>query len=992
MLPPRFRSTTCAPSWRRSTRPKARTRRRRYSRPSSGGGGKLTPDCITPSRRRGHDDGHLLCHHETPAARIGSGQTGLWMKETALAKHYIEVLNISKESTDAQKLLHYRAPQIAKEPHRCSSEPVPGRPSQWQHQQGQDWHEEGPPAPPEEHQCSGAEVAHQDHTEGPQDRKNHTVCTDLHDRSVHLNESIITYFSAFRPMLGERATMDQSSGSAQNNRMLGVMSLWDSVTFAIPMPPVHTRFLYAEDVLQCSTETIPVRDLQDGRSPLGLVGGVATIGVLHFQQLSKGVRRCIKVSRGAQSTYLQESLSSKCRVPQLIIDGETIAPILTDKAVTFITCSITFTRCATSPATSICTSAKKGRDSKVIICYLCSKPFDDPRILSCLHSFCLQCLHHEIEKSGSQQMCQCPICEQNTCIPVGGASVLPQNLHLGFEVEVAGYMSKMVNITHKSHCVKEISTVAKSHQMEITGALEDAKEVVTKLTGAIEGNNRMIEQVEISKQTAFLAINQAFEILQQTLEERKRTLLSELEAISLSKTTALTLQKEQFEKMVGDIGHYTDMVSQILQTHTDHEIVAFGGLIPTELQATLKRVQTISLTPNQHSNIIVSVQTDDLVRQLSKSGEIIVFFSSPSSSTWTSTSVAKVGTRYHVKVQSKTSKGEEYPHGGVEVKGEMRSKTHNGAVVYGEVEDHRDGTYTITLTPQTAGPHQLLITMDGQHVQNSSNDLDVRPKRDYHTLCNAQQVIQCNRPRCVAIHDNGDIYVGSSDGCIYVFDPTGQLKNTIGSSGSGDGQFSSPSGISIKGDMLYVADTGNHRVQKLTSSGKFLHKFGHKGSGQGQFNLPRAVIIDSNNKLIVSDFNNHRIQIFNENGGWLLTIDGKGSGNHSFQSPFGLALDPQGTIHVAAYESNTIKVFTKEGVYVRMYGDLNDPFGIAIDDEGYSLVSEYSGNCLSIYDPEGNKIHTVGNLKNPRGTALDPRDGSVFIANCGANTVLKYCV
>eukprot|EP00731_Ephydatia_muelleri_P033400 Em0029g6a len=497
-------------------------------------------------------------------------------------------------------------------------------------------------------------------------------------------------------------------------------------------------------------------------------------------------------------------------------------------------------------------------------------------------------------------MFQCPICEQNTSIPVGGASVLPQNLHLGFEVEVAGYMSKMVNnITHKSHSVKEIPTVAKTHQMEITGALEDAKEVVTKLTGAIEGNNRMIEQVEISKQTAFLAINQAFEILQQTLEERKKTLLSELEAISLSKTTALTLQKEHFEKMVGDIGHYTDMASQILQTHTDHEIVALGGLIPTELQATLKRVQTIFLTPNQHSNISVSVQTDDLVRQLSKL-------------------VAKVGTRYHVMVQSKTSKGEEYPHGGVEMKGEMRSKTHNGAVVYGEVEDHRDGTYTITLTPQMAGPHQLLITMDGQQ------------------------------------------------------------KNTIGSSGSDDGQFSYPSGISIKGEVFYVADTDNQRVQKLTSSGKFLHKFGKEGSGQGQFNGPVGVIIDSNNKLIVSDFNNHRIQIFNENGGWLLTIhvDGKGSGNHSFQYPWGLALDPQGNIHVAAFGSNVIKVFTKEGVYVRMYGDPKHPRGIAIDGEGYSLVSEWGGHCLSIYDPEGNKIHTVGILKNPLGTALDPRDGT----------------
>eukprot|EP00731_Ephydatia_muelleri_P008027 Em0004g365a len=501
--------------------------------------------------------------------------------------------------------------------------------------------------------------------------------------------------------------------------------------------------------------------------------------------------------------------------------------------------------------------------------------------------------------------------------------------------------------------------------MEITGALEDAKEVVTKLTGAMDENNKIIEQVEISKQTAFLVINQAFEILQQTLEERKKTLLSELEAISLSKTTALTLQKEQFEKMIGDVGHYTDMASQILQTHTDHEIVALGGLIPTELQATLKRVQTISLTPNQHSNITVSVQIDDLIENLSKLGNLFVFYPSPSSSTWTSTSVARVESRYYVKVQSKTSKGEEYPHGGVEMKGEMRSKTHNGAVVYGEVEDHRDGTYTITLTPQTAGPHQLLITMDGQHVQNSPNDLDVRPKRDYRILCNAQQVIQCHRPLCVAIHDNGDIYVGSDDGCIYVFDQTGQLKNTIGRKGRGDGQFLYPSGISIKGDVLYVADTNNHRVQKLTSSGKFLHKFGQQGSGQGQFNLPVSVIIDSNNKLIVCDCDDHRVQIFNENGGWLLTIDGKGSGNHSFESPCGLALDPQGNIHVAAYDTNTIKVFTNKGVYVRMYGDLNRPSGIAIDDEGYSLVSECWGNCLSIYDPEGNKIHTVGNLKYP---------------------------
>ena len=661
---------------------------------------------------------------------------------------------------------------------------------------------------------------------------------------------------------------------------------------------------------------------------------------------------------------------------------------------------------------------------------------------------------------------------------MGGASVLPQNIHLGFEVEIAGYMSKIVSNSevccdqcidgssgpavvfcctccqflcqlchdhhkrhrqlskhnmvgldqegakqlqttmkpndqlcslhnlqakvycetcrcvicsecildgHKDHSSVPLSSAAKSHRDEMEGLVNTTKVVVTKLTGAIDGNDKIIEQVEISKRNALSAINQAFEILKQTLEERTKTLLSQVEAISLSKTTALTLQKEQFEKIVEDIVHYTEVASHILQTHTDHEVVTLGGLISTELQATLKKLQTMtSLTANlQHSHIAVSVQTDDLVRDMSKFGHVSEL--SPSSSTWTSKSVAKVETRFHVKVESKTSEGEGYTHGDVQVKGEMRSKVHSGAVVYGEVENHRDGTYTITLTPQTAGPHQLVITMDGQHVQNSPCDLDVRPIHDYLSLCTAKQVIECRAPLCVAIHDNGHIYVGSEDNCIYVFDQTGQLKNTIGSDGSGDGQFDTPYGISIKGDVLYVADHLNHRVQMLTSEGEFFYKFGQKGSGQGQFNGPTAVIADSNNRLIVSDRGNHRIQIFNEVGGWLLTID------HYIPYPWGLALDPQGNIHVAVSGQSNITVFTKEGVYVRTYGDPKGPIGITIDREGYSFVSERNGNCLSIYDPQGNKISAVGNshLVSPRGTALHPTDGSVYVVNYG--TVLKYC-
>ena len=145
--------------------------------------------------------------------------------------------------------------------------------------------------------------------------------------------------------------------------------------------------------------------------------------------------------------------------------------------------------------------------------------------------------------------------------------------------------------------------------------------------------------------------------------------------------------------------------------------------------------------------------------------------------------------------------------------------------------------------------------------------------------------------------------------------------------------------------------------------------------------------------MIVSDRGKgNRVVILDQAGIWLLTIDVDVTGSHAFQNPCGLALDPQGNIHVAAFSTDTIKVFfTLEGIYIRSYGDVNGPTGIMIDEEGYCLVNEVSGNCLSIFDPQGNKVHAFGNLNDsPQGIILHPKSGSLYVANYGANTVLKY--
>jgi hypothetical protein len=61
---------------------------------------------------------------------------------------------------------------------------------------------------------------------------------------------------------------------------------------------------------------------------------------------------------------------------------------------------------------------------------------------------------------------------------------------------------------------------------------------------------------------------------------------------------------------------------------------------------------------------------------------------------------------------------------------------------------------------------------------------------------------------------------------------------------------------------IYVADRGNHRIQKFTSTGTFLSKWGTAGSGAGQFSAPFGVAVDASGDIYVADSNNDRIQKF----------------------------------------------------------------------------------------------------------------------------------
>jgi DNA-binding beta-propeller fold protein YncE len=94
-----------------------------------------------------------------------------------------------------------------------------------------------------------------------------------------------------------------------------------------------------------------------------------------------------------------------------------------------------------------------------------------------------------------------------------------------------------------------------------------------------------------------------------------------------------------------------------------------------------------------------------------------------------------------------------------------------------------------------------------------------------------------------------------------VFDLDGSFVRQFGEPGDGLGQFRYPYDVAFGPDGdLYVAEYGNHRVQKFAADGKPLGTWGSPGKGPGQLANPWAVIVDRRGRVHVIDTDNHRVQ------------------------------------------------------------------------------------------------------------------------------------
>jgi DNA-binding beta-propeller fold protein YncE len=158
------------------------------------------------------------------------------------------------------------------------------------------------------------------------------------------------------------------------------------------------------------------------------------------------------------------------------------------------------------------------------------------------------------------------------------------------------------------------------------------------------------------------------------------------------------------------------------------------------------------------------------------------------------------------------------------------------------------------------------------------------------------------------------------------------FKGMWGSSGTGDGQFCRPLGIAVDSDgNVYVADSGNHRIQKFTSAGVFLKWWGGEGNGEGQFSFPLHVTVDTSNNIYVTEqiygrgvaHYRIRIQKFAPTGDFIRQWGEAGTGDGQFDSPRGIAVESDNDILVVDSGNFRIQKFATDGRFKRKWGGMN---------------------------------------------------------------------
>ena len=663
--------------------------------------------------------------------------------------------------------------------------------------------------------------------------------------------------------------------------------------------------------------------------------------------------------------------------------------------------------------------ASKATD-QLCVCKYCHDVYQDPRILSCLHSYCLQCIN-KIHVQGTTSI-TCLSCNHPTPLPEGGVAFLPPNIRLKEEAEQDKLIQRLISspppvcescgedstalIAYCKDCDDllcqkcwDIHKKVKGLRSHFTFAIDDLKKKSqSDLLNMLPSSNSSVplcpvhddqklnfyctqcavpvcvgcnisrhkghpvkkinEQVHENKEQIRQAI--------QTLPEKKKQLEKVMETIDETERKFEDCKNRTYN----NIEEFFKYLRQLIDKHEKELLVKYG--------------QKIATTKKTH----LSVQKEGF-HHLLESMSHCHSFASIATSQYTDVQLLSIAQTLQDRADTLQQQFTEtsldlceIPDISVEVDTDTLAQVIAAHILseFGGVADPTPSNSNTTAVV----PRQRLGMGAEMKVKVTTRDSSGNePKKGGSVVkgiltCSGQGRVEC------LVSDNGDgtylvsvipqqlgqhqlsITVNSQDiqGSPFELSVVAQrdytkLKDPVQTITG----INSPEYIAFSdnGDM-FATSSDDHCIYVYNSSGKKKTTIGSEGSGELQFQSPNGIDI-SEEVVYVAEWEGLRIHKLTTGGEFIGVFGKEGSGIGEFNCPIDVKISPDGKVYVADRSNYRIQVFHSDWTISHVIdgtvsGDSNFfyPEGLAFDLSANVHVSENNSSLVTVFTSSGQFI------------------------------------
>jgi DNA-binding beta-propeller fold protein YncE len=263
---------------------------------------------------------------------------------------------------------------------------------------------------------------------------------------------------------------------------------------------------------------------------------------------------------------------------------------------------------------------------------------------------------------------------------------------------------------------------------------------------------------------------------------------------------------------------------------------------------------------------------------------------------------------------------------------------------------------------------------------------------------------QFNAPSGLAVDGHGNLYVADTNNHrVQLISPGGSVYGLGLPPGiEGPGRLHTPIDVAVDGlQSVYVLEHIPGRISKFDARGRFVGHLSAAGEQVGFLSAPRRMHRDDLGRIYVADTGNDRVQIFDSKGGFIDVLGGLAAPGNIPQ-PQAVAVGPDHSVWVADDGGERLLRFSSAGGRAgglggegTPLGKLQGPLDVDITRDGLFIIVEHGSARLLILRPDGTPIATYrgsghsARLDGPVGVAWSQADRAIYIADAVDHRVVK---